>query len=52
MPLTRPGPRPVQHLEDGEMAEAKREERERESTLGERKTATKLGEKETLSFSL
>jgi len=35
LPLTRPGPRPVQYLEDGETAEAL-ERREREPTLGER----------------
>ena len=50
LPLTRPGPRPAQYLEDGEMAEAL-ERGEREPTSGERKTATKLREKETLSFS-
>ena len=48
--LTRPGPRPAQYLEDGEIAEAL-ERGEREPTLGEREAATKLGEKETISFS-
>ena len=41
-------PRPTQYLEDGEMAEAL-ERGEREPTSGERKVATKLGKKETIS---
>ena len=50
LPLTRPGPRPAQYLENGEMAEAL-ERGEREPTSGEREAATKLGENETISFS-
>jgi len=50
LPLTRFGLRPAQYLEDGEMAEALARG-ERELTSGEREAATKLGEKETLSFS-
>ena len=50
LPLTRRGPRPAQYLEDGETAKAL-ERGEREPTSGEREAATKLGEKETLSFS-
>ena len=38
LPLTRPGPRPAQYLEDGETAEAL-ERGEREPTSKERKAA-------------